>query len=178
MLSNRVNATLLSRLPTLSLEDCHLTAGCLFQSVWNRHSGRKADEGIRDYDIFYFDDRDLSWGAEDDVIRRVDALTRDLGVKVEVRNQTRVHRWFERRFGASCPPLASAREGIDRFLVACTCVGIEVASGVLYAPNGLEDLSRGVLRSNPANARPALFRQKAEDYQTRWPWLTIADELG
>jgi len=120
--SNPVNAALLSRLPSLALGQCHLTAGCLFQPVWNRSSGWAVDWGIRDYDVFYFDDSDLSWDAEDAVIRRVDALAGDIGVKVETRNQARVHLWYEQRFGVGCPQLASARDSIDRYLISCTCV--------------------------------------------------------
>jgi hypothetical protein len=174
VLLNPVNAALLSRLPLLSLPACHLTAGCLFQAAWNLASGRDADWGIKDYDVFYFDDRDLSWEAEDVVIRRVNALAGDLSVRVETRNQARVHLWYERRFGGSYPRLSSARDGIDRYLVACTCVGIEVAGGALYAPNGLAELASGVLRMNPLNPRPDLFRAKAESYRERWPWLTLA----
>jgi hypothetical protein len=35
-MSNPANAALLYRLPSLTLNQCHLTAGCLFQAVWNR----------------------------------------------------------------------------------------------------------------------------------------------
>lgn len=171
--SNPANAALLDRLPALDLPQCHLVAGCLFQAAWNTAAGQAPDAGVHDYDIFYYDDSDLSWEAEDAVIRRVAAL--DLGLPVEPRNQARVHLWYESRFGPGYPPLASARDGIDRYLVECTCVGIEVATGALYAPYGLGDLEAGVLRINPHNARPDLFRAKAESYRARWPWLTIIE---
>lgn len=174
-LANASNAALLERLRELDLPDCYLTAGCLFQTCWNSLSGQSLDQGIQDYDVFYCDERDLSWEAEDAVIRRVAAATADLGVKVEVRNQARVHLWYPARFGHDCPPLRSTHEGIDRFLIACTCVGVEVATGQLYAPHGLDELARGVLRMNPQNPTPALFRAKAESYRARWPWLTIVD---
>lgn len=170
---NPVNAALLSRLPSLGPRQCHLTAGCLFQATWNFLSGRAAGWGIKDYDVLYFDDADLSWDAEDAVIRRAQAMTCDLGIKVEVRNQARVHLWYGQRFGVEYPKLASAQEGIDRYLIQCTCIGMEVASGALYAPDGFGDLGGGILRLNTVNSQPELFRRKAEDYQARWPWLTI-----
>jgi uncharacterized protein len=170
---NPVNATLLARLPSMSLNQCHLAAGCLFQAVWNQASGRAAGWGVKDYDVFYFDDSDVSWDAEDAVIRRANDLTADLGIQLEVRNQARVHLWYGQRFGGDYPRLVSARDGIDRYLIACTCVGIDVADGALYAPNGLDELAAGVLRMNPVHARPDLFRHKAADYQARWPWLRI-----
>jgi uncharacterized protein len=174
-MGNPANPALLARLRPLALPQCHLAAGCLFQPVWNRAAGRAPGWGVRDYDVFYFDDRDLSWEAEDAVIRRVAEATAALGLCVEVRNQARVHLWYERRFGAPCPPLASARHGIDRYLVECTCVGIEVATDALHAPHGLADLAAGVLRINARNAQPEAFRAKAASYAARWPFLTIID---
>ena len=171
--SNPVNVALLARLQTLALPQCHLTAGCLFQAVWNLRTGRAADADVKDYDVFYFDDSDLSWDAEDAAIRRVRAATADLGVTVEVKNQARVHRWYAARFGAAYPALRSARDGIDRYLVACTCVGIDVADGTLYAPDSLQDLADGILRINPRHALPDLFHAKTASYQARWPWLQV-----
>ena len=167
-------AALLDRLPGLGLPQGHLAAGCLFQTWWNLRSGCPAAEDIRDHDVFYWD-ADISWAAEDDAIRRAAALGADLGLALEVRNQARVHLWYERRFGAPCPPLLSARDGIDRFLVAGTAVGIAVDTGEVYAPFGLHDLAAGLLRINPRHPSPALFRAKAEDYRSRWPWLRVLD---
>ncbi len=170
---NPINASILQRLPELGLPACHLTAGCLFQTIWNLRSGNQADWGIRDYDIFYFDNHNLSWEAEDAVIRRAEYFFRDLPARIEVRNQARVHLWYQKKFGTPSPVLRSAREGIDRYLIAGTCIGIDVATGHLYAPNGLQDVWDGVLRINRANPQPLLFQRKAGSYQARWPWLTI-----
>lgn len=174
-MANPVNAALIERLPRLGLAQCYLTAGCLFQAVWNRRSGQPPEASVKDYDVFYFDDSDLSWEAEDAVIRRAAALVADLGATVEVKNQARVHLWYRQRFGGDYPQLRSATDGIDRYLVQCTCIGIEAATGRLYAPNGLADMAAGILRPNPLNPSPELFRAKAEAYRARWPWLTIAE---
>jgi hypothetical protein len=42
--------------------------------------GHEPGRGIRDYDLVYFDDRDLSWEAEDAVIRRWAALALDADI--------------------------------------------------------------------------------------------------
>jgi hypothetical protein len=172
-LENPVNAEILRRLPALGVPQACLVAGCVYQAVWNRLAGRPVAAGVKDYDVFYFDDRDLGWDAEDRVIQRAAALFADLGVEVEVKNQARVHLWYGARFGPGYPALASVEDGIGRYLVACTCVGIRAADGTLHAPHGLAELWDGVLRMNPANPRPALFQAKAESYRMRWPWLKI-----
>lgn len=175
LMANPVNAELLRRLPSLGLGECFLTASCLFQATWNRMSGHPASWGVKDYDVFYFEANDLSWEAEDVVIRRARTLLADLRVNVEVKNQARVHLWYQQRFNASYPQLTSSRDGIDRFLISCTCVGIEVETGALYAPNGLREVFEGILCMNQKNSQPIHFRQKALDYQLRWPWLRILD---
>jgi hypothetical protein len=168
-----VNAALLSRLPGLGLPQGFLTAGCLFQAAWNRRSANPPGWGVKDYDVFYFDDSDLSWDAEDAVIRRVQEAVADLGATVEVKNQARVHLWYEARFKSPCPRLRSARHGIDRYPIACTRVGIDLADGTLYAPDGLDDLAAGVLRMNPLLPMREIFLRKAGEYQARWPWLQV-----
>jgi uncharacterized protein len=173
VLTNTRNALILQRLPQLGLKQCYLTAGCLFQTVWNELSGNPPQAMIKDYDVFYFDDSDLSWEAEDAVIQRSKVLFEDLDVAVEIKNQARVHLWYKERFGRSYPCLQSTKDGIDRYLIACACIGIDVATGALYAPNGLAETLAGVLRMNPMNPQPELFQRKAADYRARWPWLTI-----
>ena len=100
-------------------------------------------------------------------------MFQDLGVHVELKNQARVHLWYVQRFGRPYPQLHTAKQGIDRYLVAGTCIGVEIATGEVYAPYGLEDVAQGVLRINPLHAEPELFAQKARSYQARWPWLKI-----
>jgi uncharacterized protein len=174
--SNRLNREILARLSDLGLKQGYLVAGCLVQTIWNALSDRPPESGIKDYDIFYYDDRDLSWEAEDAVIRHADSVFGDLGVLVELRNQARVHLWYEQHFGVAYPRLASSRDGIDRFLVPCTCVGVRPQRDgkvELYAPYELVDLYAGVLRPNKVNDQPGLFAKKAASYQARWPFLKI-----
>jgi len=179
-LQNPVNGAILQRLPALGLPDAWLVAGCLFQTVWNLQSGRPPATGIKDYDLFYFDGADLSDAAEARVGARVEAAFADLGVTIEAKNQARVHTWYPQWFGHPYPALASACDGIDRFLVPCTCVGLQPLAGPtggtrLYAPNGLADLYAGILRPNPLCDHRALYRDKAESYRARWPWLRLME---
>jgi hypothetical protein len=62
VLQNTVNVTILSRWHDLGLPNAWLVAGCLFQTVWNLQRGRPPGQGIKDYDLFYFDPTDLSEG--------------------------------------------------------------------------------------------------------------------
>jgi len=69
------------------------------------------------------------------------------------------------------------QDSIGSYLVACTCIGVDVQSRAVHAPYGFDDLSAGLLRKNPLHAVPdQLFRSKAASYRARWPWLRVADE--
>lgn len=170
-LSNPINGLILDRLPDLAIAQPWLVAGCLYQAVWNMIAGRPPGENVKDYDVFFWDE-DTSWEAEDAVIRRAAPLFADLGVEIEFKNQKRVPLWYRDRFGADYAPVSRARDGIDRFQVLCTCVGLTPARE-LYAPYGLDDLYAGRLEANPSTPTPDRAREKMESYRARWPWLTI-----
>ncbi len=155
----------------------YLTAGCLFQTVWNVLDGHDPGRGIKDYDLFYFDDRDLSWDAEDEVIRRWAALglDADIGAEVEVRNEARVHLWYEQRFGVPCPRFRSSEDAISRFAATACCVGVHREDGVdtVWAPFGFDDLFGFVLRPNPVLAPRHVYEAKAARWQELWPRLEV-----
>lgn len=174
VLANRNNRAILARWEALDLPDAWLVAGCLFQTVWNLQSGRPPEADIKDYDLFYFDAADLGEHGERAAQARADAVLGDLGVAIEVANQARVHLWYEAHFGHPYPALRSARDGIDRFLMPATCVGLR--PDALYAPHGLAMLYEGLLTPNPLTPYPDLFARKAASYRARWPWLRVAAE--
>jgi hypothetical protein len=169
--TNRNNRAILERWDELALPDGWLVAGCLFQTVWNLHASRPPEADIKDYDLFYFDAADTSEAGEQAVQARVDGALAGLGITIEVANQARVHLWYESYFGHAYPALSKACDGIDRFLIPATCVGVR--PGEVYAPNGLDMLYEGVLVMNPLTPHRALFESKAASYSQRWPWLRV-----
>lgn len=171
VLCNRHNRAILDCRERLALPDGWLVAGCLFQTIWNLQAGLPAEANIKDYDLFYFDPTDLSEAAERRMQAHVEAELGELGIVIEVSNQARVHLWYAQYFGKPCPVLQSACDGIDRFLIPATCVGITPER--FYAPNGLQALYDGVLEMNPLTPHQALFESKAASYQARWPRLSI-----
>lgn len=169
--SNSVNRAILSRWDRLDLPDPWLVAGCLFQTVWNLQAGLRPESGIKDYDIFYFDSSDLSESAEAEAQALAESVLNDLGVTVEVANQARVHLWYPAHFGHPYPALASAEDGIGRFLVRETCVAVRPQQ--CCAPYGLAGVYAGTLTPNSATPYPDLFAKKVASYKARWNWLKV-----
>jgi hypothetical protein len=116
----------LDRAPNLGVGDWWLTAGVLFQTVWNSLTGRPRGSGIRDADLFYFDE-DTSWEAEDAVIRTGAGLFGDLPIPVEIRNEGRVHLWYAEHFGTPAPPFRDCADAIDHFAAVCCSYGVTAA---------------------------------------------------
>jgi hypothetical protein len=167
---------LLRQLRELGLPQWRVVAGCLYQTVWNVLTGRPRGTGIKDYDVIYFDDSDLSWEAENRVIGRVAAATQGCVGPVEVRNQARVHLWFERRFGCRYPALASADEALGRYASVVHACGVRLeADGrlAIAAPFGLDDLFAMVIRPNPVLNNSASHCEKARRAQLIWPEVTV-----
>ena len=174
--TNPVVTDILDRARRLELPDWYLTAGGLFQTVWNQVAGNAPHTGIRDYDFFYFDDSDLSYEAEDRVIRRAATLFDDLGVDVEVRNQARVHLWYEEHFGSAIRPFTSSEDAIDHFVSTTCCFGIRINSAgtrQVYAPHGFDDVFAGVIRPNPRVPMRHVYEAKAARWVSVWPHLTV-----
>ena len=181
-LANPINRKILERLPMLGAPQACLVAGSVYQAYWNALSGRPVAEGVKDYDLFYFDGSDLSYEAEDAVIQRARALFADLDVLIDVKNQARVHLWYPQRFGggAEYPQLLAVEDGIARFLARATCIGLMPQVGGtlrLIAPYGTEETRLGELRPTAFRfMEKERFRAKAESYVARWPWLRIVEE--
>jgi hypothetical protein len=175
VLRNPVNQAIADELFRLAVPDAWIVSGCLVQTAWNVLTSRPVDYGIDDYDIFYFD-ADTSWQAEDAVIRRVQRGLAHVGVKVEVRNQARVHLWYPQKYGLPYPALHCSTDAIDRFLTRNTQVGIRRTQGgyETYAPNGFDDISKMIVRPNPTlNFSAENYTAKASRWKWLWPELTV-----
>lgn len=179
-LRNPANRTIADELFHLALPDSWLVAGCLVQTVWNVLTDRAIDYGIADYDIFYFD-RDTSWQAEDDVIRRLNDTFRQARVPVEVRNKARVHLWYPEKHRLPYPPLHCSCDGIDRFLTKNTRIGLQRRKEGydVYAPDGFDDIVNLIVRPNPGpNFSAENYARKTSRWKTLWPELTVLPANG
>ena len=161
----------------LDLPQWWIVSGAIYQAVWNAMTGRAADYGIKDYDLIYFDGSDLGYEAEDVVIRRAAAFyPPDLSPLVEVRNQARVHLWFEHHFGEPYAPLASADESIGRFVAPAFAVGVRLKTDGridVAAPFGLEDIFALRLRPNPSRPLAAGWAKAVASARARWPEVRV-----
>ncbi|KQT44995.1 hypothetical protein ASG47_16370 [Devosia sp. Leaf420] len=166
---------LLEGLAALKLPDGLLVSGAIYNTVWNVLTKRGPRHGINDADLAYFDASDLSYEAEDRVIRRVRMQLAGSAIPIEVRNQARVHLWFGEKFGIDYPRLSSSAEMLRYFTTKAHAVGARLDRGamIIIAPFGLDDLFSFRLRPNPVLPNKATHEAKAARALALWPELTF-----
>jgi len=168
--------TVLEGLREVGLPDHWLVSGGVYQTVWNALTGRDPDYGIKDYDAVYFDP-DPSWDAEDVWIKRVAAhFGPPLDALVEVRNQARVHLWFEGKFKEPYAPLTSGSHCLQRFVCPAFSVGVRLEEDgrlAIAAPFGLEDVFAMRLRPNPNRPLATGWERVTTSARARWPECEI-----
>ena len=171
----------LTTMRELGLPDWRLFSGAVYQTVWNRVTGREPDYGLKDFDIGYFDP-DTSWDAEDVFIRRTaEAFEEPLRSAVEVRNQARVHLWFEGRFGEPYEALSGTDEALSRFVAPAFSVGVRLEDDdriTVAAPFGLDDVFAMVIRPNPNRGLAKGWDRVVASATARWPELTVTREAA
>jgi uncharacterized protein len=169
----------LATVRALDLPDWLIMSGAIYQPVLNNLTRRVPDYGVRDYDLGYFDASDISYEAEDVIIRRVAAaLDEPLQSAVEVRNQARVHVWFESHFGEPYTPLSCTAQALERFVSPMFAVGVRLDDDDrlhVAAPFGLADLFALRLRPNPRRSS-AGFARVAVGVKCRSPEVGVECE--
>ena len=164
---------------SLNLPDWWIVSGAIYNEVWNHLTGRPAMFGVKDIDLFYFDP-DTSYEAEDRVIRAASAIVGS-EPPVEIRNQARVHLWYERHFGEPYSPLRDSKEAIDRFACRTHCVGLRLRGDDefdLYAPFGLNDIFSFRVTPNTTRNNRATHERKALRQKALWPELEVVPWPG
>ncbi|QDG74550.1 nucleotidyltransferase family protein [Labrenzia sp. PHM005] len=160
----------------LDLRDGWLVSGGIYQTVWNVITDRPLTHGIKDYDVIYYDGRDLSYEAEDAVIQQIQSALPKLGELVEVRNQARVHLWYEQRFGRPYRALDCAMDSLTTYASRTHAVAARLGDDgqmIIHAPFGLANIFAMRLVPNYFQPNPETHSEKAARMKALWPELEV-----
>lgn len=167
---------ILQTIRDMQLPDAWLVSGAIYQTVWNVMTGRPHFHGIKDFDIIYFDGTDLSYEAEDKVIKQVEAALPDIANLLETRNQARVHLWYEKRFGRTYRPLDCAMDSLTTYAARTHAVAARMTRTgelLIQAPFGLANLFAMRLVPNYVQPNEQTYVEKAARMKELWPELTV-----
>lgn len=160
----------------LNLPDWMIVSGAIYNTVWNSLTGKPSGYGIKDIDLFYFDGSDLSWEAEDIVIKAGERHFAGTPLAVEIRNQARVHLWYPERFGRSCPVYRSSAEPLGYFASRTHAVGVRLRHDdtmEVTAPFGLDDIFSLRVTPNRVIDNQATHEEKGARAQRQWPEIVV-----
>ena len=121
---NKSVQLILERAKELGMPNWYLGAGGVVQTVWNAKHGFDPENGIKDYDLVYYNADDISYKAEDVFIQKAKEVFKDIPVLVETRNQARVHLWYEKHFGQPIDQYRSVEEAISTWPTTATSIGV------------------------------------------------------
>jgi hypothetical protein len=156
--------------------DWVIGAGAIRDLVFEDLHGRQAPLS-RDIDYAFFDPIDLNVEREEAV--ESELLRHRPELPFEARNQARVHLWYEQHFGYPIEPYRSIEHAVSTWPESATAVAARLLPDdtiEVIAPLGLDDLFAGVLRRNPAQVTPAIFRERLArrpDITTQWPLVRV-----
>lgn len=175
VLDSPVLRPLLSRWAEIDLPDGWLSGSVIAQTAWNAIYALPADHGLADIDLVYFDDADLSEASEKTHADRVRALFPKTALRIDVKNEARVHLWYQAKFGYPIEPYRSVRHAISTFPTTAGAVAIRPGPVGLdiFAPFGLTDLLGCAVRANKRQITREIYEAKVGRWRACWPALTI-----
>lgn len=176
IMASEVINTVIERARELDFDNYYIGAGCIAQTVWNYLSNKPLDYGIKDIDFVYFEDKNLDFESEDRVISQVKRLFSDLKIDVDVKNQARVHLWYNSHFGSSIIPYDSLEAAINTWPTTATAIGVRKEKNhelKVYAPFGLNDLFGMIVRANKTQITKEIYENKVSSWTKKWPNLKV-----
>ncbi|MEL7000378.1 MAG: nucleotidyltransferase family protein, partial [Pseudomonadota bacterium] len=166
--------TAIEQARAFNLPDWWIVSGAVYNTVWNALTGKPRGYGIKDIDLFYFDP-DTSWEAEDQVIQRGSRHFSGR-IPIEIRNQARVHLWYQSHFGRPITPLCDCRDSIAKFACETHAVGVRLHGDdrlEVFAPYSLDAVFGLRIVPNPRTRNRLTHEAKAKRAQQLWPGLDV-----
>lgn len=173
---NKSVQVILERAQKMDMPNWYLGAGGIAQTVWNLRHGFNLENGIKDYDLVYYDANDISYEAEDIFIQKGKEIFGDIPVLVEIRNQARVHLWYKKHFGKAIGQYKTVEEAINTWPTTATSIGIRKSADgkfQIHAPLGLNDVLGMIVRANKVQITENIYQDKVNRWIKIWPKLRI-----
>ena len=99
----------------------------------------------------------------------------DLNIKLDVKNEARVHIWYNEKYNENRMPYTSVEDAVSRWGTTITCIGVRLENNnlIVDAPYGLNDLFNMIIRPVKTDFTEADYIKKENKWKKKWPKLTI-----
>jgi hypothetical protein len=159
----------------VNIPNAWVGAGIIFQNVWNIMHDYELNTYIKDIDVLYWDDNDLSWESENTIICSLTESSSTIDIPFDVKNIARIHLWYEQRFGISIAKYRSVQDSISTWPVMGACMAMRLREGNLefIAPYGFQDMFSLRVRPNKVLVNQQIYEDKVGKWKEQWPKLSI-----
>lgn len=158
----------------ISRFEYYLAGGAIYQTIFNYLHGYDLNYGIKDYDIIYFDDSNLSYEAEDQVIKEVKKFFKDfdMGINLDIKNEARAHIWLKEKYNENLEKYNNLEEVLRSWGFSACSIGVRIEGNFVkvLAPYGLEDLFNMKIRK----VGNYDVTEKARELKNKWPNIDIS----
>lgn len=177
---NKELMDMLDYIATLKLPNYYIAAGSVFQTIWNKIDNKDLNYNIKDIDVIYYNDKDLSVTKDLEYYELINNYCKNKGYKyeIDVSNEARMHIWKKEKFGIDVEPYKSSEDAIDKWIATVHAIGITKDKDEIkiYAPYGLSDIFSKTIRpiKHKYNTKD-IYDKKANSWDERFDNLTIIE---
>ena len=170
----------LNYIDSLKLPNYYIAAGSVFQTIWNYYDNNDLNYNIKDIDVIYYDDNDLSVEID---IKYYDLIndyckSKNYTYEIDVSNEARMHIWKKEKYNIDVEPYINSEDAIDKWIATVHAIGITKENNDIkvYAPYGLSDIFSRTIRpiKHKYNSKE-IYDKKANSLRERFNNLNIIE---
>lgn len=178
---NKNLMAVLDYIAKLELPNFYIAAGSVFQTIWNYYDKKDLNFGIKDIDIIYYNNSDLSVEKDLEYYNIINEYVKlnGLNYEVDVSNEARMHLWkIEHNQGNNVEQYKNSEDAMSKWIATVHAIGITKVNDTIkiYAPYGLSDIYSRTIRPIKHNGNSKeLYDKKVASWQNRFDNLNIIE---
>lgn len=177
---NKELMSILRYVEKLQLPNFYISAGSIFQTVWNYYDKKPLNYGIKDIDVIYFNKNDLSVNTDLMYYKKIQEYSdkQKYNYEIDVSNEARMHIMKKERYNIVSKPYTSSEDAMDKWIATVHSIGITKCNDEIkiYAPYGFSDIfSRTIRPIKHKDNSKELYDKKVNSWKERFDNLNIVE---
>ena len=176
---NKDLMAILDYITELKLPNFYIAAGSVFQTIWNYYDGKELNFGIKDIDVIYYNNSDLSVEKDLEYYNIINEYVKSNGFNYDVSNEARMHLWkMEHDQGENVEQYKNSEDAMSKWIATVHAIGITKINGniKIYAPYGLSDIYSRTIRPIKHNGNSKeLYDKKVASWKNRFDNLNVIE---
>lgn len=176
---NKNLMVMLDYISELNLPNFYIAAGSVFKTIWNYYDVRDLNFGIKDIDVIYYNNDDLSVEKDIEYYNLINkyAKSKNIEYEIDVSNEARMHLWqMKHNQGKKIEQYQNSEDAISKWIATVHAIGITKENDEIkvYAPYGLSDIFSKTIRPiKHENNSKELYDKKVKSWNKRFKDLNI-----